>query len=238
MGKDKRSRRPLQRSSGGSVEEDTKTYVTEHCYVKVNSPDANFGYPTIAEQRITKDGSALYWAVFKFSEQLLSRDSADIESVILSLGDINDGIEWSGTFIATERIIDLNYELHAIREDFDASALTYNILAGLDTSNIGDVARFRNDIRARVGDSTPVSSAHAWSEAAGGAEDDGQGFISSSVILKELFDPAYGAPAYGFFIRAHFTAAEDPADSEVWWTATRKVLKTGTEKYASSIEWY
>ncbi len=234
-----RSRNPLQRAGGGGQ---SRRYITEHCYVRPDNPDTSYGYPDTAIHNSninegTAATAALFRAVFKFSRQLPEKGPTDIDTAVLRIGEVNDGLKWVNIWTEFTNTLDFRLEVHPIREDFDASVLTWNILTGLDQSNAGYVSRLTETVEPPAPEfpGTTTNSSWAWSTPGGDAG--GQGLILSPELIKKFFDPDEGEPAYGFWTRGDFFG-DEVANVAVGFTAIRTLLKTGTEKYASSMEWY
>ncbi len=131
---DSRSRKPLQRAMGvGGI---NRWYITEHAYVKSDAPNTNFGYPTTAVF-YEEEGGPIWTAVFKFDRQISPFVSADIIRYLALLAACKDGIQFDIT--RDEPGLSTEIILIAIRDDFDASTITYNTLSGLTTTSIGGV---------------------------------------------------------------------------------------------------
>ncbi len=205
-----------------------RVYVNEYCYVERNNPDTNYGYPTLARQNGNK--SLLYVsqrdAVFKFSKQLPS--IGDLENATVNLGTNDDGIIWTDWFTSSHKTILFKWELHAIREDFDASAITWNILQGLSTSNLGYVSEFRCYVD--VSSDSQANGNYSWAG-------DGNGFVLGGNDLRNMLDPDAGDSAYGFYLRGDFFG-DEVLNVAVGLDTVREELEAGTGKYSSWIEWF
>lgn len=112
-----------------------RTHIDEHAWIDEANPTTNNGYPTQAHIRAEHDNSDQRIGIFKFASVLPKTGG---ETVFVNLGNVTPfDCNIGGVFpssLATFRL-----DLHAIKEDFDASAITWNDFAGLSKTTISDI---------------------------------------------------------------------------------------------------
>ncbi len=110
----------------------TRYYIAEHAYVKDDDVNTNFGYPTNANVFYEVNG-AEWVSIFKFDKQV-DIEPTDFERYQVVFASLYNGIQYHSTGNVAYSI-----RLKAIKEDFDASAITWTTWSGLSTIAVAQI---------------------------------------------------------------------------------------------------
>lgn len=107
-----------------------RIFITEHSHTLASSPDATFGFPTIARSQKIEGSGQVSAGFFKFANVI--PEVGDALYYFVSLG-IIDLVAW--TSVKGAKIENGSVTFRAIQEDFDASQVTWNNQDNLDMSS-------------------------------------------------------------------------------------------------------
>ncbi len=204
-----------------------RVIVNQFAYVDKNNPNSNYGFPVFAlfADKYPGTGAALseFRPVYKFASQLPEIETEDMNKALISLSELDGPIIFGRTSSGTPGKRDYRFDVVAIREDFSASSMTWNILQGLTTTTISVVA---NMVVYYLSNKQFPNDGMFFD----------YGFIFSKDGIMEMFDPDFGEPAYGFYIDGNWSSGQD-GDS-IRFGTRRRDFTPGQEKYSAWAEWY
>jgi hypothetical protein len=199
-------------------------FIDEHCYIDSSNPGNNFGHPDLAQIHFTTatPDDTIHIGLFKFAEQLPPSFGYAITWLVV-LSTVNEGIYFR-TPVYTLGDLRGYWRLWVIREDFDASTITYNDWAGLSKLDV-DIENWElNDVRIDISSRQWCAPAYPGYHPRGG--------------LVYYNSGAYGstfAGSYGLAVEPCITTS-NPPDSWVMYLKVHRQKFTQMADYSAFAE--